>query len=197
MEWISFFPLFFIKICIHRYLYQSTSILWQFLFTEFIIPFPYLKGTNFDKKTLYCHTFWHTFLEKEGNEIYAISLNGEVSACLMNYVWSLPRECQYQLSRCSNEYFNTILPLQPNVFQKSHMICTYPNWDQFLRDILTTAIQRTVVCKIIESPSSFDFYRFFFLTKVIFSFQFYRQSIDSDVLSQYLLINTERAHLNL
>ena len=45
----------------------------------------------------------------------------------------------------------------------------------------------TVVCKIIESPSSFDFYRFFFLTNVIFSFQFYRQSIDSDVLSQYLL----------
>ena len=45
----------------------------------------------------------------------------------------------------------------------------------------------TVVCKIIESSSSFDFYRFFFLTNVIFSFQFYRQSIDSDVLSQYLL----------
>ena len=45
----------------------------------------------------------------------------------------------------------------------------------------------TVVCKIIESLSSFDFYRFFFLTNVIFSFQFYRQSIDSDVLSQDLL----------
>ena len=45
----------------------------------------------------------------------------------------------------------------------------------------------TVVCKIIKSPSSFDFDRFFFFSDVTFSLQFYRQSIDSDVLSQYLL----------
>ena len=54
----------------------------------------------------------------------------------------------------------------------------------------------TVVCKIIELPSSFDFYRLFFFTDFTFSFQFYRQSLDSGVLSRYLLINTERAHLN-